>query len=144
MKHFCRRYLELELKLASSDISPREIASFGSEYSKLSHIIKLDEERLSMLKSIAEMQVILKEESLKGPDGEEMVALVKAELRESEEALNEINNKILDSLLPRDDADKGGVVIEVRAGTGSKNYSRYINYVNLVINSIASFLLRWR
>ncbi len=119
MKHFCRRYLELESKLASSDISPREIASFGSEYSKLSHIIKLDEERLSMLKSIAEMQVILKEESLKGPDGEEMVTLVKAELGKTEEALNEINNKILDSLLPRDDADKGGVVIEVRAGTGS-------------------------
>lgn len=123
MTRFCRRYLELESKLASPDISPREIASFGSEYSKLSHIIKLDEERLSIVKSIAEMQVILKEESLKGPEGEEMVTLVKAELEESEETLNDINNKILDSLLPRDDADKGGVVIEVRAGTGVRTHS---------------------
>ena len=73
------------------------------------------------------MHVILKEESLKGPDGEEMAMLIKAELEESEKLLSDINNNILNSLLPRDDADKGGVVIEVRAGTGYNN--RFVRFI---------------
>ena len=74
-----------------------------------------------LLSRVLLMKVILKEETLKGPDGEEMAMLVKAELEESEKTLSDINNNILNSLLPRDDADKGGVVIEVRAGTGYFN-----------------------
>lgn len=114
-----RRYSELDLKLASAETTPREIAELGSEYSRLSNILVLEEQRSNLLTSIKELKILIADESGKGTEGEEMAALAKMELEGIEEELNDVENKIIDAIIPRDEADNGGVVLEVRAGTGA-------------------------
>ena len=48
-----------------------------------------------------------------------MAQLARSELIESKEVLNVLEDNIIKALTPRDDADERGIVLEVRAGTGS-------------------------
>ena len=57
--------------------------------------------------------------AFRGPEGEEMALLAKAEIVEAREKLPTLEESIVIALTPKDDADERGVVIEVRAGTGN-------------------------
>jgi protein subunit release factor A len=57
--------------------------------------------------------------AFRGPEGEEMALLAKAEIMEAREKLPDLEESIVLALTPKDDADERGVVIEVRAGTGN-------------------------
>jgi protein subunit release factor A len=55
----------------------------------------------------------------RGPEGDEMVLLVKGEIEQAKSTMAELETKIVLALTPRDNADERGVVLEVRPGTGS-------------------------
>jgi len=114
-----RRYNELEKKLTFGDIDPSELVELGYEYSQLSSILKMDEERRKIVSIINDLDTVIQEESLKGSGGDEMVELAQAEREGSMEALDELDAKIVTLLIPKDTADERGAVLEVRAGTGS-------------------------
>ena len=48
-----------------------------------------------------------------------MAQLARSELIEAKEVLIVLEDDIIKALTPRDDADERGIVLEVRAGTGS-------------------------
>lgn len=56
--------------------------------------------------------------AVRGPEGDEMALLAKAEITDAKEKLPSLEERIVLALTPKDDADERGVVIEVRAGTG--------------------------
>lgn len=114
-----RRYNELEKKLTFGDIDPSELIELGHEYSQLSSILKMDEERRRIVSVINDLETVMQEESLKGANGDEMVELAQLEREGSMEALEELDAKIVTLLIPKDTADERGAVLEVRAGTGS-------------------------
>lgn len=55
----------------------------------------------------------------RGPEGDEMVLLVKGEIEQATSTMVELEAKIVLALTPRDDADERGIVLEVRPGTGN-------------------------
>lgn len=94
------------------------MAQLGAEYSQLSAIAALDEERSTLQKMVADLNTVIAEEKMKGDVGNEMVELAQVEMEEKVQTLIEVEEKILAMLIPKDDADQGDAILEVRAGTG--------------------------
>eukprot|EP01037_Dinobryon_pediforme_P019843 gene19843-20336_t len=72
-----------------------------------------------------------------------MAALAKMELEGIEEELNDVENKIIDAIIPRDEADNGGVVLEVRAGTGGDEASLFAGELFKMYQKYAKFM-KWK
>jgi peptide chain release factor 1 len=113
-----RRYNELS-QLLAGDLSNDQLIILGKEFSELSPLMSLVEEREARLTSIAELRLIEDEEHRNGANADqEMIELSKAERKEFELKLTQTENNIVSMLTPRDEHDDRNIVLEVRAGTG--------------------------
>jgi peptide chain release factor 1 len=110
----------VETLLSDPDIEVKQIAKLGKEMSSLSRLAALTDERNEKLSIIADLKAVEKEEAAKGTDeGEEMRLMVQEELLDHEKALVELEELIIRVVTPKDEADDKGVILEVRAGTGT-------------------------
>jgi len=123
------RYNEIEESLASADIEPREMAKLGKELSELSRLMVLSDDRLEKLATISDLKSVEEEEISQGTDGEEMLQLAQEERGVVESELEVIEDSIIKLLTPRDEADDGGIVLEVRAGTGGDEASLFAHEI---------------
>ena len=128
---FDRRYVVVENLLAEGDISVKDIARLGKELSELSRVTALSDDRLEKIKTIRELLAVEKEEGAKGDEGEELMLMAKEEREECETDLQSIEEEIIKIMTPKDEADDGGVILEVRAGTG--NVKASWNFASLQI-----------
>ena len=71
-----------------------------------------------------------------------MLAMCQIEIAEITKTLKSIENQVISNLTPKDLADDRGVVIEVRAGTGSAD-GLLQNHFSIFFN-ISSLEFRWR
>jgi peptide chain release factor 1 len=113
-----RRHTALGIKLSSESLSPSDLKVLGKEYSELTQVVLLMDDKDKCIAEIKELEQLVAEESLKGSEGQEIADMARAEASASNLNLDIIEEKILRSLIPSDKDDDKGVVIEVRAGTG--------------------------
>lgn len=119
-------YSDIETKLSTSDLKPTELTKLSKEYSNLSRMVELINNRNELLDSISELTSLEADE--KGKDSEEskeMVEMARMEIDEAQEKREEVETKLIEALTPQDDADDKGVVVEVRAGTGGDEASLF-------------------
>ncbi|MEM9358791.1 MAG: peptide chain release factor 1 [Pseudomonadota bacterium] len=128
---------------ATSD--PKDIARLSKEFAGLDPVVAT----INALREAEEELEGLK--TMLSDDGEdqEMVSLAREEIAELEPKLEELEQTLKVQLLPKDEADDKGVIIELRAGTGGdeaalfaadlfRMYSRYAETHNWKVEVLDS------
>jgi peptide chain release factor 1 len=114
------RHQQMSDQLMNADkLEVSEITRISKDCAELSRVVELSDERNVLLQSIVDLENMIKDESNKGTEGDEMTLLANEEIDESRMAQLSIEADIIKALTPRDEADDKGVVLEVRAGTGT-------------------------
>ena len=141
---------ELNRKLADPDIAsdPQEYQKVAKARSSLEEVVNTYEDWKKTTEDLLGAKQILKEAS-GDPELQEMASL---EVKELEEKIEHLENRLKILLLPRDPNDDKNIMLEIRAGTGGdeagiwagdllRMYSRYAETqgwkVNLMSESLA-------
>ena len=141
---------ELNRKLADPDIAsdPQEYQKVAKARSSLEEVVNTYEDWKKATEDLVGAKQILKEAS-GDPELQEMASL---EVKELEEKIEHLENRLKILLLPRDPNDDKNIMLEIRAGTGGdeasiwagdllRMYSRYAESqgwkVNLMSESLA-------
>ncbi|KAK4784672.1 hypothetical protein SAY86_019040 [Trapa natans] len=103
------------------DISQTEYSRINKELRKLRESMELINELRAKQKEIDGLNSMVKE----CPDDRDMLDMVNEELRQAMTKEKRLQNSLLKSLLPKDDADERGCILEVRAGTGGEEASLF-------------------
>lgn len=115
IENVLKRHKELETELAAPDTvsDPSKMEKLGREYNNIGKNIPVYKKYLDITKSISEAQQIINS----GAD-QDLVELAHEEIKEYEQDLPELEQKIKYLLVPRDPKDIKNAVVEIRAGTG--------------------------
>ena len=108
-----RRHQEISARLADG-ASGAQYSALSRELSELEPVVTAIQAFLAKEKERADLMALLREPDL-DPD---MRAMASSELAEAEAEADAMSKAIRIALLPKDAADEGGAIIEVRAGTG--------------------------
>jgi peptide chain release factor 1 len=108
-----RRHLELEARL-SSGASGAEFSSLSREFSELGPVVDAIRGWRSAQGELAGVESMLADRGLDA----DMRALAEEEKASAEEAIAALEQRIRVALLPKDAADEGSAILEVRGGTG--------------------------
>ena len=122
------RFADIEAQMNSGDVSGDELTRLSKEYSRLSKIIPLIHEYFCVVTGIADAREMQNDAELRD--------IATEQLHELNHALPDIEKKLQIALLPRDDADDNGVIMEIRAGVGGEEsalfagdlYNQYKSY----------------
>ena len=128
-----KRYRELEEQIAMPEIAsnPRQLQKLAQERSNLEEVVTRYRQYRDIEQSLAETKAMLGDET-----DEEMASLVKQEIADLEQQLEQILEELKLALLPEDENDKKDIIMEIRAGAGGdeaglfaadlfRMYSRY-------------------
>ena len=115
------KHANLERELSSGDIDKKFFAEKSKEYSDLNEIIGDAKKYLSFEKDKSELKKIFIDKN----SDSELLKMVEIELKDLEENYEKIEKNLKLFLLPKDDADKKNVIIEIRAGTGGLEASLF-------------------
>ena len=108
-----RRHEELSAKLAEG-ASGAEFANLSREYSDLEDVVAAIRGWRAAQENLQGIEDLLGDSSVDA----EMRELAEAERDEARETVARLEQQIRIALLPKDAADEGGAILEVRAGTG--------------------------
>ena len=112
LKNILERHTFLRDTLAEGSLDPAQMAKFSKEYSDLNDVAELIQELDSLKKNFKETELLLNDPEFKDMAQEEYFSL-KSQIEDYEQ-------KIQISLLPKDSADEKNAILEVRAGTGGE------------------------
>ncbi len=115
------KHANLEKELSSGNIDKKFFAEKSKEYSDLNEIIGDAKKYLSFEKDKSELKKIFIDKN----SDSELLKMVEIELKDLEENYEKIEKNLKLFLLPKDDADKKNVIIEIRAGTGGLEASLF-------------------
>ena len=102
---------------ASMSAGSGDIAALGKEYSDLRPVVAEIAEYRQILDDIAEAETMLSDP--------EMAELAQEELPTLKERLPVVENSLRLALLPKDAADAGSAIVEIRPGTGGDEASLF-------------------
>ncbi|MFP4002827.1 MAG: peptide chain release factor 1 [Alphaproteobacteria bacterium] len=108
------RFAAIEAGMASDAVPAEEFVRLSKEYAELSPVV----EAIRALNDARREAVELEE--LSAGNDPDMAELATSELRVLRERLPELEHRVRVLLLPRDEADEKGAILEVRAGTGGE------------------------
>jgi len=137
------RYSELEKELdklhsgSGKQRSPQQLAKLNREHSDLSDLVQFLQQLEERRDELDDLR------SLSSDNDPEIASMAKEEMAKVEEALEELQSSILRCLLPRDEADDRGVVLEVRAGTGGDEAALFTAEIFAMYQKYAA-LCGWR
>ena len=126
------RHRELGARLGGANVSNDERAALAREYAALAPAVERIAEREALLAEIAGL-----EDMLNDPEtDDEMRELAASEAAACRDRRPALERALALALLPRDEADEKGVILEIRAGTGGDEaalfaadlYRMYIRY----------------
>ena len=128
-----RRYQELEARIASPEVAadPEQLTKLARERASLEEVVTRYREYQAAAKSLDETRAMLNDDL-----DEEMATLVKQEIENLEQRIDNLREELKLSLLPRDANDRKDIIMEIRAGAGGNEaglfaadlfrmYSRY-------------------
>ena len=122
------RAADIETQMNSGAVSGDELTKLSKEYSKLSEILPLINQYFQIVTGIADAKEMLNDPELR--------EIANDQLNELNHALPDVEKQLQIALLPRDDADDNGVIMEIRAGVGGEEsalfagdlYNQYKSY----------------
>ncbi len=116
LKGIEKRYNELEGMLSDPEIVKNrlEFQKYAKEHAELSDIVETFREYEKTSLQLEEYQELLRERD------EELKELIKEEIPQLRQKLEELENKLKLLLLPKDPNDERNVFLEIRAGTGGE------------------------
>ena len=122
------RASDIESQMNSGAVSGDELTKLSKEYSKLSEILPLINQYFQIVTGIADAKEMLNDPELR--------EIANEQLNELNHALPDVEKQLQIALLPRDDADDNGVIMEIRAGVGGEEsalfagdlYNQYKSY----------------
>ena len=122
------RASDIETQMNSGAVSGDELTKMSKEYSKLSEILPLINQYFQIVTGIADAKEMLNDPELR--------EIANDQLNELNHALPDVEKQLQIALLPRDDADDNGVIMEIRAGVGGEEsalfagdlYNQYKSY----------------
>ena len=128
LKEIQSRATEIETQMNSGVVDSAELAKLSKEYSRLSEILPLISEYFQIKQGISDANEMLHDEELKSIASEQLVEL--------NHKLPDVEKQLQIALLPRDEADDNGVIMEIRAGVGGEEsalfagdlYNQYKSY----------------
>jgi peptide chain release factor 1 len=149
LKSVEQTFQELTRRLADPDIvtNPEELQRVTKARSSLEETVLTYEQWQNTVKALAEDKEILKEPNSE-PELKEMAAF---EIKELEEKLEQLENRLKILLLPQDPNDDKNIMLEIRAGTGGdeasiwagdlvRMYSRYAESQNWKVSLVSESL----
>ena len=122
------RASDIESQMNSGAVSGDELTKLSKEYSKLSEILPLINQYFQIVTGITDAKEMLNDPELR--------EIANDQLNELNHALPDVEKQLQIALLPRDDADDNGVIMEIRAGVGGEEsalfagdlYNQYKSY----------------
>ena len=122
------RASDIESQMNSGAVSGDELTKMSKEYSKLSEILPLINQYFQIVTGITDAKEMLNDPELR--------EIANDQLNELNHALPDVEKQLQIALLPRDDADDNGVIMEIRAGVGGEEsalfagdlYNQYKSY----------------
>ncbi len=110
-----KRYEEIESELSKPDVisDQKRFRDLNKEHSHLSPVVSRFNEYIKMKQGLADSRELMETE--KDPDMREML---QAEISELAAKIDEMHEKLLVMLLPKDPDSGKDILIEIRAGTG--------------------------
>ena len=129
------RAADIEMQMNSGAVSGDELTKLSKEYSKLSEILPLINQYFQIVTGIADAKEMLNDPELR--------EIANDQLNELNHALPDVEKQLQIALLPRDDADDNGVIMEIRAGVGGEESALFAGDL---YNQYKSYALRqgWR
>ncbi len=116
LRRVLNRYEAVQAEMASDSVSPDAYVGLSREYAELGQVVGAIQ---ALEKARCDRAGLV--DMLAGPDAEgDMGTLAREELAQIDAALPELERAVQLHLLPKDDADNRGVILEVRAGTGGE------------------------
>ena len=106
------RASDIESQMNSGAVSGDELTKLSKEYSKLSEILPLINQYFQIVTGITDAKEMLNDPELR--------EIANDQLNELNHALPDVEKQLQIALLPRDDADDNGVIMEIRAGVGGE------------------------
>ncbi|GAP61859.1 peptide chain release factor 1 [Ardenticatena maritima] len=109
------RYNELTHLMSQPEIAtdPDRLREYGQEAASLEPLVALHREYREVERALNDARAMLEEDL-----DDEMEALVREEIRQLEEKLEQLTEAIKVELLPKDPNDEKDVILEIRAGAG--------------------------
>jgi len=145
LKGIEKRYNELEGMLSDPEIVKNrlEFQKYAKEHAELSDIVETFREYEKISLQLEDNQELLRESD------EELKELIKEEIPQLRQKLEELENKLKILLLPKDSNDERNVFLEIRAGTGGEEaglfaadlfrmYARYAEMCGWKIEVVSS------
>ncbi len=108
-----RRHEELSARLAEG-VNGLEFATLSRELSDLNEIVEAIRAWRQAQADLSDVELMLAEPTLDA----EMRELAEIETQDAKQRIEELEQQIRIALLPKDAADEGGAILELRAGTG--------------------------
>ncbi|QCT94496.1 peptide chain release factor 1 [Caminibacter mediatlanticus TB-2] len=120
LKPFVEKYNEINQKLSSPEITKdiKQMTKLSREARSLEEIVNKAKEYEELLNNLEEAKMML--------DDAEMSELAKEEIKEIEEKLPKLEEKIKLLLLPKDPNDDKNIFLEIRAGTGGDEAALFV------------------
>lgn len=115
LEHIKQNYKELEKKLADPEViaNVEKLKKVSREYNSLKPVVEKYDQIISAQETISENKELIKE-----TDDSEMIEMLKAEISENEDKLEQYNEDLKILLIPKDPNDSRDVIVEIRAGAG--------------------------
>jgi len=145
LKDIEKRYIELEGMLSDPGVVKNrlEFQKYAKEHAELSDIVETFREYEKTGLQLEDNQELLRESD------EELKELIKEEIPQLRQKLEELENKLKFLLLPKDPNDERNVFLEIRAGTGGEEaglfaadlfrmYARYAEMCGWKIEVVSS------
>ncbi|MGF1509944.1 MAG: peptide chain release factor 1 [Myxococcota bacterium] len=109
-----RRFHEVTEQMSDPETAsdPKRLADLGKERSKLEPVVSLYQRYRQASSDLAGAKELL------GADDDQLKEMAKAEVKDLEATLAELQAQLELELLPKDPLDDKGVVLEIRAGAG--------------------------
>jgi len=122
LKEIDARYREIETFLSDPDVVSKQplYQKYAKEHADLSDLVEAFREYESVQGRIEEGQTLLRE------NDEELKAIVKEEMPQLRERLNQLEERLKILLLPKDPNDDRNVFLEIRAGTGGDEAGLFV------------------
>lgn len=132
-----KKYESLCHQLQNPDVAndQNKFRQLMKEQAELEKVVKVYRQFKTLKKTIADNKELLSEEK-----DEELRELAKEELAEAEEAIDEVEQKLKISLLPKDPNDDKNIILEIRAGAGGDEASLFAEELFTAYSHYASSL----
>jgi peptide chain release factor 1 len=117
LEHIKQNYKDLEMKLADPEVISNvdKLKKISREYNSLKPIVEKYDQIVEAENTIEENKELINE-----TDDQEMIDMLKAEISENEDKLEQYNEDLKILLIPKDPNDSRDVIVEIRAGAGGE------------------------